>query len=304
MSKKSHARLILHGKAADREDVRQAVSRLRSRGHDVSVRVTWEANDARHFVTEALADAHSASIDTLIAGGGDGTLNEVVAAAHEEAGKPEDIPFAFGLLPLGTANDFARGVGLDPANIAECLWIAATAQARSTDIGLANGRPFVNVATGGFGTRVTTETDPRLKKLLGGAAYLFTGLQRFSELAASSGRLSSPELTWEGDFLAFAVGNGTQAGGGVQLCPDARLDDGLLDVTVLPSPKAEDVPDILRVLAEEGMQGMKDHMVTARVSALTLETAEDFQVNLDGEPVHARRLEFSMAPGAIRMRRP
>ncbi|WP_417668232.1 lipid kinase YegS [Roseibium sp.] len=304
MPEKLHSRLILHGKAASREDVRRAVKRLRSRGHEVSVRVTWEAGDTERFAKEALRDALDEGIDTVIAGGGDGTLNEVAGAIHEAAGDDGDIPFALGLLPLGTANDFARGIGLDPLEVAECLWIAATASAKPTDLGRANGRTFVNVATGGFGTRVTAETDPRLKKLLGGAAYLFTGLHRFSELAACSGRVSSQDLNWEGDFLALAIGNGRQAGGGVQLCPEARLDDGLLDVTILPSPKAEEVPELLRVLAEEGLQGLKERLVTARVSDLTLETDEPLQVNLDGEPMHGNRLEFKAIANAIGFRRP
>ncbi|MEP3259830.1 MAG: lipid kinase YegS, partial [Roseibium sp.] len=69
MAEGSHLRLILHGKAAARDDVRAAVSAVRERGHKVSVRVTWEAGDAQRLVQEALLEAKREKIDTLVAGG-------------------------------------------------------------------------------------------------------------------------------------------------------------------------------------------------------------------------------------------
>ena len=182
--------------------------------------------------------------------------------------------------------------------------MAATGEPKKTDLGQVNGRVFVNVATGGFGTRVTAETDPRLKKLLGGAAYLFTGLNRFSELASCSGRIKSKDFSWEGDFLALAVGNGRQAGGGVQLCPDADLNDGLLDVTIIPYPKPEDVADLLRQLIERGPDSLRGQLVMAKIHEMTLETDEPLQINLDGEPIHDTRLEFSTFAKGMMFRRP
>jgi lipid kinase YegS len=304
MPSKNHTRLILHGKAADREDVRSAVARLRKRGQEVSVRVTWEAGDAQRLARDAVDGAAAEGIDTVVAGGGDGTLNEVISAACEAVGDEGALPFAFGLLPLGTANDFAHGLGLKPEQLAECLWVAATGEAKKIDLGQVNGRVFVNVATGGFGTRVTAETDPRLKKLLGGAAYLFTGLNRFSELASCSGRIKAKDFSWEGDFLALAVGNGRQAGGGVQLCPGADLNDGLLDVTIIPYPKPEDVPDLLRQLIERGPESLHEELVMTKIDKMTLETDKPLQINLDGEPMHDTRLEFSTFAKGMMFRRP
>ncbi|QDR35513.1 hypothetical protein FPJ23_00500, partial [Pseudomonas aeruginosa] len=93
------------------------------------------------------------------------------------------------------------------------------------------------MATGGFGSKVTANTSEDLKKVLGGAAYLLTGLTRFSEVHAAQGRFSAPDFQWEGEFLALGIGNGRQAGGGHVLCPQARVDDGLLDVSILPTPQ-------------------------------------------------------------------
>ena len=76
--------------------------------------------------------------------------------------------------------------------------------------------------------------DPELKRRLGGLAYVLTGVSRFKELSANRGRFRAEGFSWEGPFVAVAIGNGRQAGGGVPLCPDALIDDGLLDLMILP----------------------------------------------------------------------
>ena len=302
MTDKPPARIILNARAVSREDIRKSIERMRRRGYDVSVRIPWDADDVVRYVSEAADDARKGNVRTLISGGGDGTLNEIVAAAFDAAGEDAADLLTFGVLPLGTANDFAKGIGLDANNMDECLAIAMSALPKSMDLGRVNGRAFVNMATGGFGSRVTSETDPALKSLLGAASYLFTGLQRFGQLSASTGRLISDDLTWEGDFFGLAVGNGRQAGGGMQLCPNAELDDGLLDVTVIPAPKGEDAMPILRGLVENGLRSLQGQIMTAKVPWLVLETEQPIQLNLDGEPLHGNRMDFQVLPHAIRFR--
>lgn len=303
MTEKNRLHLILHGKAAAREDVRAAVAHVRRLGHQVTVSVTWEAGDAQRMAGEAVKAAADDRFDTLVAGGGDGTLNEVVSVAIEAHGLGVP-PCAFGLLPLGTANDFGHGIGLPVHNLARCLEIAATAKARAMDVGEVNGRAFVNVATGGFGARVTVETDPKLKKLLGGAAYVFTGLNRFAELAASKGRIAADDFTWSGEFMALAIGNGRQAGGGIELCPEALLDDGALDLTVVPYPNTDEVAPLLRAVIEQGPDVLQNQVIMRKVHSMVIEADEPIQVNLDGEPVHSTRLEVKVHPGRILFRRP
>lgn len=301
---KTHLRLILNGKSAGRPDVRSAVAAVRDRGHEVSVRVTWEAGDTQRLTREALDQASGEKIDVLVAGGGDGTVNEVVSAALEALGADGEAPFSFAVLPLGTANDFARGIGLDPKDLEACLVLAAEGDAKPTDLGMVNGRAFANVATGGFGTSVTTQTDPQLKRLLGGAAYIFTGINRFHDLVACSGHIRADGFEWQGQFLALAIGNGRQAGGGVELCPDADLDDGLLDLTVVPAPTVDDLPDVLRQILEGGEEGLRKSVVMEKMKSLTIESEAPLQINLDGEPLHSEKLEIVALPGRIGFMRP
>jgi diacylglycerol kinase family enzyme len=95
----------------------------------------------------------------------------------------DEPPFAFAVLPLGTANDFARHIGFDPSDIVPSLRGCRKRPVRNQrTLATVNGSVFVNMATGGFGTKVTAETDPNLKRVFGGAAYLFTGLTAFQNL--------------------------------------------------------------------------------------------------------------------------
>ncbi|ADZ72686.1 lipid kinase YegS [Polymorphum gilvum] len=302
MSETRRLRLILHGKAAARDEVRAAVEAVRGLGHAVSVRVTWEEGDTQRLAREALADDEA--IDVLVAGGGDGTLNEVVSSVLEVAGEDRP-PFAFALLPLGTANDFAHGLGLPVEDPTACLTLAATGQARPTDVGTVNGQVFVNVVSGGFGAEVTTETDPTLKRLIGGAAYLLTGLNKVGAIEAVAAHIRvDGEDGWRGRFVALAVGNGRRAGGGVPLSPDAELDDGLLDLIVVPEPERGDVGQLVQGFLETGAEALRAHLVMRRAARIEIETERPIQVNLDGEPLHAERLDIRVLPGRIRLVRP
>ncbi|MCK7613967.1 lipid kinase YegS [Roseibium sediminicola] len=301
--KRQHLRLILNGKSASRKDVRAAVDAVRTMGHDVSVRVTYEAGDVTRLAAEALRDHEKAPIDTLVSGGGDGTLHEVVDAVLHHLPQGNRPPFSFAVLPLGTANDFAHHIKLDPADITGCLRFAARASAKPTDVGEVNGCVFVNMATGGFGTKVTAETDPNLKRVLGGAAYLFTGLHRFSELAACEARVEAEDFSWEGPFLALAIGNGRRAGGGIRLCPKAELDDGQLDLTIVPFPETGKVLDLFSSLLESGVDGTNGGFIQRKVRNLTIETSDPVQFNLDGEPMTGTSWKIGLRHHQIDLRR-
>lgn len=96
----------------------------------------------------------------MIAGGGDGTINEVSTALIQSQG--DNIP-ALGILPLGTANDFATSVGI-PDDLDKALKLAIAANATAIDMVQVNDKTcFINMATGGFGTRITTETPENSK---------------------------------------------------------------------------------------------------------------------------------------------
>lgn len=279
-------RIVLHGKAAGDARVRTAVHALRKGGHDVEVRVTWEPADAARLTAEALVDAGAGKVSCIVAGGGDGTINEVFAAAYT-SGLP--AASSLGVLPLGTANDFAHATGVPVHDLTAALQLAATAKPQLIDVGLVDGRPFINLMSGGFGSRVTVETDPALKRRLGGLAYVLTGISHFAELSGNRGSFHAEGFAWEGRFVAVAIGNGRQAGGGVPLCPDALLDDGLLDLMILPELDHAARLDGFSHLLREGAAGIRTELVTARSPWIEYEAENELNVNLDGEPMLAKR---------------
>lgn len=292
-------RIILHGKAAGNAGVRAAVQKLRQDGRPIEVRVTWEAGDAARLTAEAVAEASQGKIDCIVAGGGDGTINEVFGAAYT-AGLPAEC--CLGILPLGTANDFAHATGVPLHDLTAALQLAANAAPQWIDVGLLNGRPFVNLVSGGFGSRVTVETDPELKRRLGGLAYALTGVSHFAELSASRGSFRAEGFSWQGPFVAIAIGNGRQAGGGVQLCPDALLDDGLLDLIILPALDRSARLDVFSHLLREGAAGIRAGAVRTRSSWIEYEADDDLNVNLDGEPVLLKRFRAECRARVLRVR--
>ena len=279
-------RIILHGKAAGNAGVRTAVHTLRQGGHVVDVLVTWEPGDAARMTAQAVAGADAGKIDCIVAGGGDGTINEVFAAAYA-ARLPAGC--SLGILPLGTANDFAHATGIPLQDMTAALQLAADATPRWIDLGLLDGKPFVNLVSGGFGSRITVETDPELKRRLGGLAYVLTGISRFAELSANRGMFRAEGFSWEGRFVAVAIGNGRQAGGGVPLCPDATIDDGQLDLMILPELDHAARLEAFSHLLREGAAGIRAGLVTMRSSWIEYESDDALNVNLDGEPTTAKR---------------
>ena len=294
--------LILNGKSAGDEPLREAVLDLRRNGIRIDVRVTWEGGDAARHVEEALANR----VDTVIAAGGDGTLSEVATALAGQDADAGALP-ALALVPMGTANDFATAadVPLDPVEALDLIRRTAAQPIDLLCIDTDGSRHWcANLASGGFGTQVTVETDEGLKKMLGGLAYLITGIAKLGRIEPIAARVSGPEFQWEGGFIALGIGNGRQAGGGQVLCPDAVIDDDLLDLTIVPELEGE-VGATVGALLTEGKQGALDRVAVRRqLPWVEIEGAKPFVLNLDGEPVEARGFRIDCVASRLRMHLP
>lgn len=295
-------RLILNGKSAGDDALREAVHAMRARGVVLDVRVTWEQGDAGREVDDAVA----LGMQTVIAAGGDGTLSAVAGALARHEGDAWSLP-SLGLVPLGTANDFASAAELPPDPL-EALELVRTVPARPFDLLRieADGAEHwaANLASGGFGTQVTLETDEGLKKLLGGLAYLVTGLAQLGRIEPVTAALRGPGFAWSGGFMALGIGNGRWAGGGQALCPDALVDDGLLDLTIVPSLEGE-VGATLGTLLAEGQHAALDRVaIRARMPWLEIDAPAPVALNLDGEPVEATAFRIEVAPQRLRMHLP
>lgn len=275
--------LILNGKSAQQPEIREAVEHLRRQGHDLQVRVTWEGGDGVWLVESAVAGGAA----RIIAGGGDGSINEIVAGLMRQP--PERRP-ALGILPLGSANDFAHGLNLPMTPLA-ALELALTGSVRQVDIGKLDDEAFINVASGGFGAEITTSTPVALKRLLGGGAYSLMGMLKAWNYQPFEGHIRWPEGEARVPLFMLAIGNGCQAGGGQRLAPSAKLDDGLFELLFVRHFNS--LGELKRIIDElENLPQDGEFVRYLRVPWVEFDSDGAFPLNLDGEP---RRYEHFRA---------
>jgi lipid kinase YegS len=258
---------------------------------DVDVYIPWSRKHLRRFVRKAIKDG----AQRIVACGGDGTLNAVVNAMIRRDEHPKAT---LGIVPLGTANDSAKGAGLDAKDLISVLELACIGSPTKIDVGRMNDQYFINVASAGFGAEVTATTPQDMKKLLGGMAYSIMGFVKAFQLEPYEGRLILPDgVVKEGSMLIMAVGNSRFAGGGYEVAPQASMTDGLLDVAVVSGL----LSDISRIVGElsDPMNPRNEHLIYRQLSAFTIETRKPLHVNLDGEPIKGTHFEFRCCPKAL-----
>ncbi len=281
--------LILNGKVAGNDALKAAVARQRAIGQTIEVRVTSEKGDARRLVAE------TGEVDLLIAAGGDGTLNEVIHGLMDLSDIARPV---LGLVPLGTANDFATSCGI-PHDPEQALALCMEGKEVPVDVGKANEHWFLNAASIGFGAEITATTPPELKRVLGPAAYTVMGAILATNLHHYQGSLILPDREVIGRGPVAIVGNGRQAGGGVQVTPRACIDDGLLDVLVVREIPALALLTAARELQELSPDG--EYISYWQTPWAEVHTEEEIPVNLDGEPMQFSSVRYEAVPRAIRL---
>jgi diacylglycerol kinase (ATP) len=278
------------------ESLRRAVGRLRAEGHTVHPRVTFESGDAHRFAWKSA----EYGADLVVACGGDGTINEVVNGLYDwieerdDAGPPK-LP-RVGLVPLGTGNDLAGGMGIRSGDPERALLDAVSGKPYPVDVARVNGRYFLNVSTGGIGAEATDETPQDLKRVLGPVAYLLTGVKKFVQLKMSHARFrSGDEVVFEGAFLVFAVGNAWRTGGGYWVTLDADPADCLLDLCIVGEMTHVELVRIAPQI-RAGRHVHHPKVTYLKVRDLTLESDEEMTVNADGEPLTGRSFAYDFGP--------
>ncbi|MEZ8283949.1 lipid kinase YegS [Vibrio splendidus] len=282
-------RAIFNGKKANTPELRQAVFAARERDIDLQVRVTWESSDMFRLVSEAICDG----VKRLIVAGGDGTVNEAVNALNQfrASERPQ-----LAIIPMGTANDFATAAGI-PSDITGAFTLALEGNALAVDCVRANDRYFMNVAAAGFGAEVTAETPVELKDFLGGGAYTLTGVVKALGFKPYSGTLTIDKGSFTGEILVGAFCNGRLAGGGQELAPNALIDDGLMDLTLVKAFVASDLPKVIEELKHPADEGK--YIVRTQARWLEVDFPQALPINLDGEPYRSNQIRFEVMPSSI-----
>lgn len=273
----------MHGARSARGDFLHLVGWVREKGHLVEVKLTAAAGDA----TSQAAEAATRGVDVVVAAGGDGTVNEVVNGLDGF-----DVPL--GILPLGTANDFARQVGI-PADADHAMDVILQKKPKRFDTASLNGRRFLNVSTGGVGAEATAETPASAKETLGPLAYAVSGMRKLAEFKPYSGTFVGDDFNFSGEFLMFAVGLMKSTGGGTMVTPMASATDGLLDLCIVEAMTRREFATVA-LMVKKG-----DHVGHPRVHYkqlrnVTIDAPEPLSVNVDGENSVGRRFTYRARP--------
>ena len=266
--------------------------RLRQRIGSLDIVITVSEGDATDAAARAVEDGY----DHLFIAGGDGTLNEAINGVARVDGGLEAV--TFGVIPLGTGNDFATALGL-PEDVEAVIDSLLEGEPSRVDVGTLNDRYFVNVSAGGFLAEVSDAVHPRLKTVAGKLAYLIGGAQVLLDYDPVHVRLRRADGEEEMDLYAFAVCNSRLVGGGRLIAPDAVIDDGELDVCLIQSMPTLEFLALLRRVSE-GDHVDDDRVAYFRARELELSFDCSIKVNFDGQVLEAERCRYGVMPRAAR----
>ena len=277
------------------KQLRESVADLRAAGHQVRPRMTFDENDATRFATQAARKG----ADVIIAAGGDGTINQVVNGIVQ-AGAPHP---KLAVVPLGTANDFAKGLSI-PEDVKAAVALAASGHAVAVDIAAVNDRYFINVSTGGFGPDITEESSTKLKRRFGKLAYLFTAMRKITHLEPYRAEFEADgKIVYDGPFFFYAVGNARQTGGGTPVTPHADFSDAQLDLAVFAGDKRRDFLALLPEL-RAGNHPHDADVVYLKARDIRVRGEQDFAVNADGEPLKGNEFTYRLLGDRICVMKP
>ena len=270
-------------------------------GADCALKQTVAAGGARPLAAEAVVEG----FDTIIAAGGDGTLNEALNGIGDVPGGFERV--RLGVLPLGTVNVFAKEIGM-PMGLARAWQALRAGRESRIDLPLAeyrlNGvierRYFIQLAGSGLDARAVELVDWKLKKKIGPLAYAWAGVQAMRQ-AIPPITVSDGTRTLAGE-LVF-IGNGRYYGGRYHFFPKADLADGLFDVCVFPKVNWFVASRCAGMLVSRcGPPGAITK--SFQTSRLTLAAATSMPIQLDGENAGHLPATITLQRQALRIVRP
>ncbi|HYH37564.1 MAG TPA: lipid kinase [Azospirillum sp.] len=242
---------------------------------------------------DALADlvrAHAREVDMLILGGGDGTLN---AAAPGLA----DTGLPLAVLPLGTANDLARTLGI-PLDVREAARLAVSGRVRRIDLGEVNGVPFFNVASIGMSVDLARELTREMKRRWGTLGYAVAAFRVAKRMAPFHADIRIEGVSHHVKSVQIGVGNGRHYGGGMTVEESAAVDDGRLDVYSIDLRGWWEWP-LLYPAFRKGRHGVWENVHTWDCTEVEIVTRRPRPVNTDGELTTHTPARFRVRPGAV-----
>lgn len=286
----------LSGARAHPEIARRRVALLERRfqdgGIDGGVRITERAHHAAELALEAV----QSGVCTVIACGGDGTVNEIGSVLADTA-------TTLGVIPAGSGNGFAAALGL-PRDPVAALEIALAGEERAVDVGEIDGRRFLNIAGIGLDAVIAELFNAQEQGKRGMGPYFRIGLEQAFAYRGERYRVCLDGRAFDTRALLIAFANGREYGSGARIAPHAREDDGLLEAVIV-----EDRPPLSRLwLARHLITRTPQRAERVRFESVvqaTIETDRPIAYHVDGEPGRGgTTVAVRVRPGALRIRAP
>ena len=263
----------------------EAERHLLALGADVDAHASSSPAD----MTKAAADASRGDYDRVIVSGGDGTLHLSV----------RDFDLAKGtlaLIPQGSGDDFAKVLGL-PRDVGKACALAVHGNAREVDVALANGIRYLGVAGLGFDSEVAKYANENAKFLRGSLVYLYAILRVLPRFTPHSVTIDE---TRDEEIMFATVGNSRQYGGGIRIVPEARIDDGQLDLCIVHRTSRF---QLLKTLpkAYTGAHVKSPFVETGRGTSFSFASERPLDVYADGERITTTPVRFALADEKLRI---
>ncbi|MBI1882303.1 MAG: diacylglycerol kinase family lipid kinase, partial [Chloroflexi bacterium] len=247
---------------------------------------------------ELARQAGLAGWPVIVAAGGDGMVNEVVNGLMQAAGEAEAA--ILGIIPIGTANDFAEMLQIPLDINAACQRLAAGAT-RLIDVGQVNGHYFVNNSAVGLEPMVTASQD-RLRWVNGNLRYILAALQTISRAKPWHMRLSWGDSAYDGPINLVSVGNSNRTGGFFYMTPHATPDDGLLDFVYATGLSRW---QMLQLLPQtfKGAHIRHPQVVYRKTTSLSITAFSPTLIQTDGEIIddNATEITYRIIPQKLRV---
>lgn len=243
-------------------------------------------------VSEAF-DIIDSTYEYILIAGGDGTVDNIVNAM-----KQKGIKLPIGIIPVGTANDFAKFIGMAP-DVMECVKQILESKPVSVDLGKVNNKYFINVLSTGLFTDVSQKTDTNLKNTIGKLAYYLKGLEQLPNFRKLKVKITANGKVYDNLMYLMLVFNGKTAGN-FNLATKANVTDGFLDVVIF---KACHIPELLplfiRVIKGEHLDDSRVDYI--KTNKLLVECNEDIVTDIDGEKGPDFPLSIQCIKGGIKV---
>ncbi|MGC9530587.1 MAG: diacylglycerol/lipid kinase family protein [Candidatus Bipolaricaulaceae bacterium] len=278
---------------ADRNQAGKREGEIRAALDQARVEFTLDRTEGPGHATELAARAAAAGAQCVVAAGGDGTVNEVAQSLM-------GTDTALGIIPVGSGNDYVRALGIE-RDVAAAARRIARARARAVDVGRAAGRYYLNSLGMGIDGQIAKDYG-RLRFLHGETGYLLTTILEIIRFRPFSVIVEADGWSYSGQILTAAVMNGPFAGGGFHLAPEALLDDGLLDVSLLGN-YGRLVRFAVLPRTRDGSYLRLKRVHARRTRNFAIRADRPVPVHVDGEllPETVAELCVELCPGALQV---